>query len=261
VELNIAGKAAIVTGASQGLGRAIALELAREGVRTLLVARNAAKLDGLAAEIAAHHQVQAVAKPADLSQTSAAADCVAAAVQALGGIDILVNCAGATKRGDFFELTDADWADGYALKFHGCVRMARAAWPHIAAARGTIINIAGIGARTPSEDFTIGGSVNAALLNFTKALADLGRQSGVRVNAINPGHILSERMEHRVKAAMAKTGQPRDAVLEMFRQDLRVERFGEPAEIGRLVAFLASPASDYIQGASIDIDGGATKGI
>jgi 3-oxoacyl-[acyl-carrier protein] reductase len=261
LELNISGKAAIVTGASQGLGRAIALELAREGVKTLLVARNAEKLSELVAEITGQYQVQAVAKPADLSQLAAAADCVAAAVRAFGGIDILVNCAGATKRGDFFQLTDADWEDGYALKFHGCVRMSRAAWPHIEAARGIIINIAGIGSRTPSEDFTIGGSVNSALLNFTKALADLGRQRGVRVNAINPGHILSERMEHRVKTAMDKTGQPREAVLEMFRRDLRVERFGEPAEIGRLVAFLASPASDYIQGATIDIDGGATKGI
>ena len=261
MELNIAGKAAIVTGASQGLGRAIARELAREGVRTLLVARNGDKLSALAGEIAGQYQVQAVAHPADLSHTEAAAYCVDAAMRALGGIDILVNCAGATKRGDFFQLTDADWADGYALKFHGCVRMSRAAWPHIEAARGTIINIAGIGSRTPSEDFTIGGSVNSALLNFTKALADLGRQRGVRVNAINPGHILSERMEHRVKTAMDKTGQSRDAVIEMFRQDLRVERFGEPVEIGRLVAFLASRASDYIQGATIDIDGGATKGI
>ena len=261
MELGIAGKTAIVTGASQGLGRAIAVELAREGVALLLVARNATALDGLAAELAAQFSVRAVAAPADLSDRFAAASCVDHAVQALGGIDLLVNCAGATKRGDFFTLTDDDWANGYELKLHGCARMCRAAWPHVEARRGSIVNIAGIGARTPSEDFTIGGSVNAALLNFTKALADLGRQRGVRVNAINPGHILSERMEHRIQAAMQRTGQPRDAVLESFRQELRVERFGQPAEIGRLVAFLASPASDYIQGAAIDIDGGATKGL
>ena len=128
MDLGIAGKSAIVTGASQGLGRAIALELAREGMRPLLVARNAAALDALAAEIAAQFGVEAVAMPADLSEQSAAAGCVERAVRSLGGIDLLVNCAGATKRGEFFELTDQDWASGYELKFHGCVRMCRAAW-------------------------------------------------------------------------------------------------------------------------------------
>jgi NAD(P)-dependent dehydrogenase (short-subunit alcohol dehydrogenase family) len=261
MDLKLSGKAAIVTGASQGLGKAIALELAREGVRTFVVARNAQNLADTAATAQREFGAASFAHAADLSQPQAAIDCVAAAVQALGGVDILVNCAGATKRGDFFALTDADWTDGYALKFHGAVRMARAAWPHIEAAKGSIINIAGIGSRTPTEDFTIGGSVNSALLNFTKALADLGRQRGVRVNAINPGHIISERMEHRVRVGMEKTGLSREAVMESQRQELRVVRFGLPEEIGQLVAFLASPVSDYIQGTTIDIDGGATKGL
>lgn len=261
MELGLVGKAAVITGASQGLGRAIALELAREGMRVALVARNAAALEALAAEIVSAFEVQAVVIAADLTDRAASARCAEQAVQSLGGLNLLVNCAGATKRGDFFALTDDDWESGYALKFHACARMCRAAWPHIKARQGSIVNIAGIGAHTPSADFTIGGSVNAALLNFTKALADIGRPRGVRVNAINPGYIMSERMEHRVAAAMERTGQSRDVVIEGFRQEHRVERFGTPAEIGRLVAFLASPTSDYIQGAAIDIDGGATKGI
>ena len=261
MELSIAGKTAIVTGASQGLGQAIAVELAREGVALLLVARNAAALQALATDLANQFGVQVVVAPADLSDRAAAALCVDRAVQSFGGIDLLVNCAGSTKRGDFFELTDDDWASGYELKLHGCVRMCRAAWPQIQARRGSIVNIAGISAHTPSEDFTVGGSVNAALINFTKALADLGRQCGVRVNLVNPGHILGGRMDRRVDATMRRTGQTHDAVLENIRSELRVERLGQPEEIGRLVAFLASSASDYIQGAAIDIDGGATKGI
>ena len=116
MELGLVGKAAVVIGASQGLGRAIALELAREGVKLALVARNAAALEALAAEIASEFGLQGVAIAADLTDRGAAASCVEQAMQSLGGLDLLVNCAGATKRGDFFVLTDDDWESCYALK-------------------------------------------------------------------------------------------------------------------------------------------------
>ena len=118
-----------------------------------------------------------------------------AALDAHGAIDIVVNNAGATKRGDFFELTDADWADGFALKFMGAVRLTRAAWPHLKARRGSVLNIIGAGGRTPSAEFTIGGSVNGACLSFTKAVADIGIQDGVQVNAINPGRVKTDRFQ------------------------------------------------------------------
>src|SRR3954451_18887477 len=114
-------------------------------------------------------------------------------------IDLLVNNAGATKRGDFLTLTEADWADGYALKFFAAVRAARAAWPHLAQRGGAIVNIAGVGGRTGSAAFTIGGSVNAATLNLTKCLADRGVTDGVRVNAINPGSIATDRLQLRIR--------------------------------------------------------------
>ena len=108
-----------------------------------------------------------------------------------GRLDLLVNNAGATKRGDFLELTDADWEDGYALKFFGAMRGARAAWPHLQRSQGGIINIVGIGGRTGSAEFAIGGSVNASALILTKCLADRGLRDGVRVNAINPGSMMN----------------------------------------------------------------------
>lgn len=261
MELRIRDKAAIVTGASRGIGRAIIEQLAREGVRLLLVARDGAALAAASEEISTRHKVAVAVHMADLSQPDAAAGVVNAAVAALGGIDILVNCAGATKRGDFFSLTDDDWASGYALKFHGSVRMCRAAWPFLEERNGTIINIVGIGSRTPSADFTIGGSVNSALINFSKALADLGRKRGVRVNAINPGYIETERLTRRIDGIVAEGKKSRDEAASELLQALGIARFGQPGEIGKLVAFLASPVSDYIQGATLDIDGGATKGI
>jgi 3-oxoacyl-[acyl-carrier protein] reductase len=261
MDLKIRDRAAIVTGASRGIGRAIVEQLAQEGVRILLVARDRAALAEAAREVSDRHKVAAVTHIADLSQSHAAADVVSAAMAALGGIDILVNCAGATKRGDFFSLTEDDWASGYALKFHGSVRMCRAAWPYLEKRNGSIINIVGIGSRTPSADFTIGGSVNSALINLTKALATIGHKRGVRVNAINPGYIETERLTRRIDGIVAEGKKSRDEAASELLQALGISRFGRPDEIGRLVAFLASPVSDYIQGATLDIDGGATKGI
>lgn len=261
MDLGIRDKAAIVTGASRGIGKAIVGQLAREGVRLLIVARDGAALAEASQGISTRHKVAAAVHVADLSQPDAATGVVSAAVAALGGVDILVNCAGATKRGDFFSLTDDDWASGYALKFHGTVRMCRAAWPFLEERKGSIINVVGIGSRTPGADFTIGGSVNSALINFSKALADLGCKRGVRVNAINPGYIETERLTRRIDSIVAEGRQSRDEAASELLQTLGISRFGRPEEIGKLVAFLASPLSDYIQGATLDIDGGATRGI
>src|SRR4249919_3097640 len=120
-------------------------------------------------------------------------------MQAFGRLDVVVNNAGATPRGDFLAFDDAAWANGFALKFFGAVRLCRAAWPHLVAQHGCIVNIAGIGGRTGNADFTIGGSVNAALLNLTKALADRGVRDGVRVNAVNPSSIATERTRRRIQ--------------------------------------------------------------
>ena len=261
MDLRIRDRAAIVTGASRGIGRAVAEELAREGVRTLLVARDGSALAEAAREISDRHKVAAAVHAADLSRPHAAAGVVDDAMAVLRRIDILVNCAGATKRGDFLSLTDDDWTSGNALRFHGSVRMRRAAWPHLEERKGSIINIVVIGSRTTSADFTIGGSVNSALINLSKALADLGNKRGVRVNAINPGYIETERLTRRIDGIVAEGKKARDEAASELLRTLEISRFGQPDEIGRLVAFLVSPLSNYIQGATLDIDGGATRGI
>ncbi|HEV3421489.1 MAG TPA: SDR family NAD(P)-dependent oxidoreductase, partial [Candidatus Acidoferrum sp.] len=169
------GRIAIVTGASRGIGRAIALRLAQDGATLVLASRTEADLAKVASQIKSDGG-KATSVAGDLRDPGAPAVLVKAALHAHGAIDIVVNNAGATKRGDFFELTDADWADGFALKFMGAVRLTRAAWPHLKARRGSLLNIIGGGGRTPTAEFTIGGSVNGACLSFTKAVADLGIQ-------------------------------------------------------------------------------------
>lgn len=250
-----ADRVAIVTGASRGIGAAVARELSAQGLSLVLTARSRDELDALAAQLPR----PALAIDADLSEPAAAARIVEATLAHYGRLDAVVNNAGATPRGDFMKFSDADWDAGFALKFFGAVRLCRAAWPALVASGGAIVNIAGIGGRTGNAEFAIGGSVNAALLNLTKALADRGVGDGVRVNAVNPSSIATERTQVRIDAiARERNLDPAQAAHELARK-LGVARFGEPAEIARVVAFLVSDAASYMQGAIVDVDGGQTR--
>ncbi len=257
MDLQLSHQVAIVTGASRGLGRAIAETLSGEGMKVVLVARSGQELEALASRLPTESLVQVV----DLRKPESGEQVVAETVRRFGKIDLLVNNAGATKRGDFLTLTDEEWKDGYDLKFFGAMRLSRAAWPYLQASEGRIVNIIGVGGKAGSAEFTIGGTVNAALMNLTKALADRGVQDGVRVNAVNPGSIATERLQIRIKNyAREKNITPEEAARQMP-HEMKIARFGNPDEIARAVAFLASPQASYIQGAILDVDGGATRAL
>jgi NAD(P)-dependent dehydrogenase (short-subunit alcohol dehydrogenase family) len=256
----LAGKVAVITGGSRGIGRAIAVRLARERVQVVIAARDNAALAAAADEIVkAGGIVETVA--ADLRDPQAPAGLVHAAVNAFGGIDIAVNNAGATRRGEFLELTEADWMDGFALKFFGAVRLVRAAWPYLKERKGAVLNIIGTGGRTPGPEFTIGGSVNGAFLSFTKALADVGIRDGVQVNAINPGYIRTDRLQGWIKSVAAETGGDLQAAEREMVRRTKIVRIGEPDDIASLAAFVLSPQNRLVHGALIDLDGGMTKTV
>jgi NAD(P)-dependent dehydrogenase (short-subunit alcohol dehydrogenase family) len=255
MDLQLNGKTAIVTGASRGIGEAIARELSAEGMRLVLVARSADALKAIASSLPS----EAIPLALDLRLPSAAGQAVAAAIEHLGSLDLLINNAGATKRGDFLALAEEDWEDGFALKFFGAMRCSRVAWPHLVRSRGSIINIVGMGGRTGSADFAIGGAVNAALLNLTKVLADRGVRDGVRVNAVNPSSIRTDRLVERVQRVAREKGIDEDAAAGEMASAMRIARFGEPQEIAAVVAFLASPRSAYCHGSIVDVDGGLTR--
>jgi NAD(P)-dependent dehydrogenase (short-subunit alcohol dehydrogenase family) len=255
MNLQLQDKVAIVTGASKGIGRAIAKTLAQEGMRLVVVARSRAQLDELASPLGDGCLVQAV----DLTNPAAQSTIVTETMARYGRIDVLVNNAGSTKRGDFLTLSEADWTDGFGLKFYGAVRLSRAAWPHLRASSGTIVNIVGVGGRTGQAEFAIGGAVNAALLNLTKVLADRGVKEGVRVNAINPGGIVTDRLQTRLRTFAAEHHIDLARAEQEMARALGVARFGQPEEIARLVAFLASPQAAFCQGSIVDVDGGQTR--
>lgn len=255
MDLKLTDKVAIVTGASRGIGRAIAQTLAAEGMRLTLVARSQDQLDELSRSLSVPSLVQAV----DLRFPEVPTGVVDATVERFGRLDLLVNNAGATVRGDFLNLPDLDWADGFALKFFGAMRCCRAAWKHLQSTQGSIVNIVGIGGRTGSAEFAIGGSVNAAMLNLTKVLADRGVVDGVRVNAINPGAIVTDRLQTRIARLATERGIDEAAAARELAHEMKIARFGEPAEIASMVAFLASHHAAYCQGMIMDLDGGQTR--
>jgi NAD(P)-dependent dehydrogenase (short-subunit alcohol dehydrogenase family) len=261
MELNLKDKVAVVTGANRGIGAGVARQLALEGMNLALVARDADQLDRAADSIRQSTGREVVTLPVDLRTPGSAATIIEQTFSAFGRVDLLVNNAGATRRGDFFDLTDEDWQDGLALKLHGYVRMTRAAWTRLIEVQGTIVNIVGIGAWTGIGEFTIGGVVNAALMNFTKAMADIGKRDGVRVCAVNPGRIKTDRLTRNIQRIAESSGLDTEEATARLLKECGINRFGTPDEIGQAVAFLASGAAAFAQGAILDIDGGETRAI
>ncbi|PWT98908.1 MAG: short-chain dehydrogenase [Terriglobia bacterium] len=253
-------RTAIVTGSNRGIGRAIACRLAAEGARVVLCARDEDLLKQAVGGIE-REGGRAAGLSLDMRHADAAARLVDFTIGRFGQIDIVVNNAGATKRGDFFALSEQDWEDGFALKFFGAVRLTRAAWPHLKASKGSVLNISGVGGRMPGPQFTIGGSVNAALLSFTKAMADVGIRDGVQVNVINPGSIRTDRYRRMLESQAAEQGIETAAAERRIIENARITRIGEPEDIAALAAFVVSPEGRLLQGALIDMDGGATKVI
>jgi NAD(P)-dependent dehydrogenase (short-subunit alcohol dehydrogenase family) len=257
---NLEGKTAIVTGSSRGIGRAIAIRLAREGARVVLCARTSKTLDEVVHQIEAARGT-AAAVALDLREPASGSRLVDVAVSTYGSLDIVVNNAGATRRGMFVKLTDEDWADSFALKFFGAVRVTRAAWPHLQKNRGSVVFISGAGGRTPGAEFAAGGAVNAGLLSITKALAETGIRDGVQVNTVNPGAVRTDRLKLRLQTMVQEQGIDPAAAERQFVELSGVTKIGEPEEIAALVAFIVGSEGRFLHGSLIDMDGGATKTV
>lgn len=270
MDLGLQGKTALVTGASKGIGAAIAHALHAEGVALALVTRSEASLRGTVQSLKDAHRAADPTTPgapihalaADLSLGAEVERVAAQAIGRLGHVDILVNNAASFFAGSFFEMTDAAFEETWRVKGFGYVRMVRALAPHMQTrGGGSIINIVGSAARTPSADFIVGSMVNAALINFTRGIArELGRQN-IRVNAISPGWTLTERLERKFTMEAAAQGITFEDIVRREARGIPLNRLVTTQEIARLTVVLASNTLPALTGEDIVIDGGATPSV
>ena len=253
------GKVAVITGGSRGIGRAIAAAFAREGAQTVIASSSEANL-AAAAKTVAQAGTAPLTVTADLRKLEGCQQVLARVQERFKRCDILVNSAGATKAGNYLELPDDAWLDGYALKFFGCVRMCRLFWPLLKDAQGHVVNIIGGAARSPGPDFLIGGSVNAAMGNFSKGLSQLGKKDGVNVNAVHPGVTQTERLEQLLEMRSKASGKTVEQLRAEATAKDGLRRLGLPEDIAALTLFLCSEGARHIQGTAIAVDGGSTVG-
>jgi 3-oxoacyl-[acyl-carrier protein] reductase len=262
MELALRGKIALVTGASEGIGRAIAQALAAEGVHLTLCARRAAPLQALAAALESQHGVSALPVAADLSTETGIAVLVQAHQTRFGALDILVNNAGSIRAGSLITKTEAEWQEDFALKFWGYVRLTRAVWPWLVArGGGRVLNIIGGAGRQPSAGYLAGGAANAGLMNLTKALGDEGAPHDILVNAINPGAVRTARWQSLMQRQAAERGIAVAALEAEQLAHVPLRRGGEPEEIAAVAVFLCSAGASYITGTTLQVDGGLARCI
>jgi 3-oxoacyl-[acyl-carrier protein] reductase len=251
---------AIVTGASQGIGRATAIRLARDFSSITLAARGRETLEETAAGVKA-----AGAEPhvidLDLSDVSAAKKVVEQTLAAFGGIDALLNIAGAVPQVDLFEMTDEQWEGGLALKLHGARRLAIAAWPSLKQTKGAVVFMSGNSALFPKAPYAAVGTINAAIVALAKAFSDRGIADGVQVNSVLPGPVMTGRR----RSYLAHWAPLHDMTVEeataQFPREAGIARYGEPEEIAELMAFLVSPGARWMTGSALRMDGGEVKSI
>jgi len=254
-------KVVVVTGGSKGIGRAIATAFAREGASCVLAASSAANLAEAAKTVACAGGAEPMTVAGDLRTLAGCEQVFARVNERHKRCDVLINCAGATRAGDFLTIPDEAWLDGFALKFFGAVRLSRLFWPLLTAAHGNVLNIIGGAARTVEPEFLVGGSVNSALANFTKGLSRRGMRDGVNVNAIHPGATATERTETLLRQRAEATGRPVEELRAEQIKKSGVRRMAEPEDIAALALFLCSERARHIQGTATAVDGGATPGL
>jgi len=251
---------AIVTGASQGIGRATAIRLARDVRQVALVARNRAKLEETAEAVKAAG-AEPLVLDLDLAEPSAAQAVVDATLQAFGRIDALLNIAGAVPQVDLFEMTDAQWDAGLALKLHGARRLTVAAWPALKEAGGSVVLMSGNAAVVPKASYAAVGTINTAIVALAKAFSDRGIADGVQVNSVLPGPVMTGRRRSYLQRWAPLHGMTAEEAMAAFPQEAGIARYGEPQEIAELMAFLVSPGARWMTGSAVRMDGGEVKSI
>jgi NAD(P)-dependent dehydrogenase (short-subunit alcohol dehydrogenase family) len=251
---------AVVTGASQGIGRATAVRLAKDFSGLVLAARNGEALKEVAAEVKSSG-ADPLAFALDLSIRDSAETLIKGTLDRFGRIDALLNIAGAVPQIDLFEMTDEQWQAGLELKLHGARRLTTLAWEALKASKGSVVLISGSAALDPKPGFAAVATINAAIIALAKAFAEQGIKDGIQVNSVVPGPVMTGRRRSFIEKWAPAHGMTAEEATKKFPEEAGISRYGKPEEIAELMAFLVSPAAKWLTGASVRMDGGEIKSI
>jgi 3-oxoacyl-[acyl-carrier protein] reductase len=262
MDLQIAGKVALVVAASKGLGKAAALALAREGVHVCIASRDINTLNLAAEEIHTASGARVLAVPADVTVRQDLERLVQTVRQDLGAIDILVTNAGGPRPGQFTEMSDDDWLQAFNLNFMSAARLTRMVLPAMRERRwGRIINITSMGVKQPVPSLILSNTVRTGLAAMAKTLAGQVAAFGVTVNNVCPGYTLTDRIRSLAASTAAQNGSTSAEVIAGWEASIPMHRLGKPEELAALITFLASEQAGYITGTTIQVDGGYTQGL
>ncbi|GHO65343.1 short-chain dehydrogenase [Ktedonobacter sp. SOSP1-52] len=263
MDLGLKGKVAIVLAASKGIGRASALELAREGASVVIGSRDQEALTRTAQEIEAVSKSRVLPVPTDVTRLEDIRNIVATTVRELGRLDIVVNNAGGPKPGTFEMLDEEQWVAAFELNLLSTVRLVREVVPHLRkAGEGRIINIVSTSVKQPIDGLVLSNAVRSGVVGLAKTLSVELAEDNITVNNVCPGRILTDRVrqvyriEERISAGMSE-----EEALASVARDIPMKRLGDPAEMGAMVTFLASRQAAYITGTTIQVDGGLVRSL
>ncbi len=261
MKLGLEGKIVFITGGSKGIGLACARGFAAEGARVAIASRSQENLDR-GRQSLANDGIEVVTACADFSNPDQAQSAIAAAEKSLGPIDILINSAGAANRYQVDAYSSEAWHQGLNSKFFPQAHAIDAVRPGmIQRKRGSIVNIIGMGGKSAQQVFLSGGAANAALMLITVGWANALGRYGIRVNGINPGSTLTDRVQRGLQADAKAQGISEAEALERNQARIPLGRFGRPEEVASVALFLASDQASYVTGVVIPMDGGSTPVI
>jgi 3-oxoacyl-[acyl-carrier protein] reductase len=262
MDFGLKDKVALVAASSQGLGRAVAEELAAEGASLVLCARDSQMLDQAAAAIAERSDTRVLAVPADVTVIDDIKRVVDAGIERFGRIDILVTNAGGPPAGRFEQLTREQWEQAIRLTLLSAVELTRQVLPGMKERRwGRILNITSIAVKQPVENLLLSNSLRAGLTGFARTLANEVAADGITVNNVLPGYTRTERLDELAQMMAEKQGISPSEFRGKWEKEIPMGRLGEPREFAAVVAFLASERASYVTGTSIQVDGGWIKSL
>ena len=262
MDLGLKGRAAAVAAASRGLGRATARALAAEGCAVAVCGRDETRIREAADAIAKESGARTLAVVADVGSPADCARFIEAAASAFGRLDILVTNTGGPKPGGSESVTDADWDAAYRVTLANVVSLVRAAVPHMRKQRwGRIVNVTSLSAKQPVDGLVLSNAFRAAVVGLAKTLASELGKDGILVNNVCPGYTRTDRLDELAHVRAQAAGTTPEQILAGLAQGVPLGRIAEPEEFAAVAAFLCSERASYVTGATIAIDGGATRGL